>query len=547
MRRVKQVTIENYRSIQDQVVIDFPENCPVILVGENNAGKSNIIRAVDLIFGEFHPKYKDLDDFDHFNRDPRKLISIEASVSGYEGRLGRSREFSCTGFQYSRIKGTESSFNAVQSDGNPNQYVSNDLRGEISAVLVSSEQNLSYQLSYASKFTLLSKLTRAFHDRLTESPEKVDALKGMYAEIVQVFLSVPEFKAFSGSMSSIAKDVLSGMSYGLELDFSSYDPSNYYRNMRVMPKEGNDVRSFEELGTGQQQILALAFAHAYSKSFAGGDLLLILDEPESHLHPIAQRWLATNLYQMAKDGLQLIVTTHSPHFINLEFIEGLYLVRKDADGSFVTRATPSDLAAHCIAKGSDALRTTESTIVPFYNASATTSILNGLFAKKVVLVEGPTEELALPIYLQKAGLDTLQSGIDIISVGGKGNLAKWHRFFSYYGIPTYVCFDNDGKHDKDGVRRKDALKAIGIQDAEIDGLINGEDWSVGAQYCVFGKDLEKSLVAVFPEYEGLEVIVKAELGDSKPIVAREIAKRLQVEESEGWAKLTELAEAIRSL
>lgn len=546
MRRVKQITIENYRSIQDQVVIDFPENSPVVIIGENNAGKSNIIRAIDFLLGDSHPKYKDLEDFDHFNRIPSNEISIKASMSGLTNRLYYGK-FGCLGFEFSRKKGTESIYGALQDDGELNTFVSNDVRKEISSVIVNSEQSLAYQLSYATKFTLLSKLTRAFHDKLTEDPDKVDGLQGLYVDIVKIFLSVPEFRDFRGSMSSITKEVLHGMTYGLELDFSAYDPSNYFKNLRVMPMEGNDVRSFEELGTGQQQILALAFAHAYSKSFGGGDLLLILDEPESHLHPIAQRWLAANLYQMAKDGLQLIVTTHSPHFINLEFIEGLYLVRKHQDGTFVTKATASDLAAHCIAKGADASRTTESTIVPFYSASATTAILNGMFAKKIVLVEGPTEELALPIYLQKVGLDTLQAGIDVISVGGKGNLAKWHRFFSYYGIPTYVCFDNDGKHDPGGIKLKDAIKAIGIQDHEMAMLITGQDWSIGANYCVFGKDFEQSLKAIFPEYVDLELNVKAELGDSKPIVARKVAQSLTFANDQTWAKFIELAAAIKSL
>jgi putative ATP-dependent endonuclease of OLD family len=71
MPRLRQITIEGYRSISEQVVINFPENQPTVLIGENNSGKSNIIRAIELMFGEFHPKYKKLDDYDHFDRDPQ--------------------------------------------------------------------------------------------------------------------------------------------------------------------------------------------------------------------------------------------------------------------------------------------------------------------------------------------------------------------------------------------------------------------------------------------------------------------------------------------
>jgi putative ATP-dependent endonuclease of OLD family len=50
MPRIEQITIEGFRSISEQVVINFPKNKPVVLIGENNYGKSNIIRAIELMF-----------------------------------------------------------------------------------------------------------------------------------------------------------------------------------------------------------------------------------------------------------------------------------------------------------------------------------------------------------------------------------------------------------------------------------------------------------------------------------------------------------------
>lgn len=49
--KLSRIRIQNYRSIKD-TVFDFPESGILVLVGENNAGKSNIIRAIDLICGE---------------------------------------------------------------------------------------------------------------------------------------------------------------------------------------------------------------------------------------------------------------------------------------------------------------------------------------------------------------------------------------------------------------------------------------------------------------------------------------------------------------
>ena len=108
MARLKSISIENYRSIGEvPVVISFPEKSPVIFIGENNSGKTNIIRAIEVLFGEFHPKFKKLEDYEHFERNPNNKIIIDAEVSGFTHRVGRFQEFSCSGFHFTCQKSQE--------------------------------------------------------------------------------------------------------------------------------------------------------------------------------------------------------------------------------------------------------------------------------------------------------------------------------------------------------------------------------------------------------------------------------------------------------
>lgn len=552
MPRLKQITIEGFRSISDQVVINFPEDQPTVLIGENNSGKSNIIRAIELMFGEFHPKYKKLDDYDHFDRDTNNQITIEAQVSGFAGRLGRASEFSCGGFNFRAKRGSENDFAAVQAeDGGENVYVSTALREELLCVVVNSEQNLNYQLSYSTKYTLLSRVTKAFHDKLTEDEEKVNRLKGFFEEIKNTFLEVEEFNAFNTNMSALAESVLSNMTHALAFDFSAYDPSNYFKTMRVHPTENGETRAYEELGTGQQQILALSFAHAYAKSFLGQGLIFVIDEPEAHLHPLAQKWLAKQMFKMSEDGLQVILTTHSPYFIDLKYINGINLVRKSEGSTYVVSNDAQSLYDHCIATGSNPGKTQLATVVPFYANQATAHILTGFFANKIVLAEGLTEELSLPVYFSRLGFDPTEYGVEIIGVNGKGNLAKWWRLFTLYKIPTYICFDNDvrSKDDENGSRRKDALKAIGIPEADLNGVLGIDDWNISEQFCVFGTDFETTMRASFDDYAEIETEQKELLGsNSKHIIARETAKRVAIDvESVGQQRLLEVIERIKAL
>jgi putative ATP-dependent endonuclease of the OLD family len=548
MARLESLTIENFRSIQDPVTITFPRRKPAILLGENNAGKSNIIRALELMFGEFHPKFKKLEDYDHYGRCTANRISITAQVSGFQGRIGRSRS-DCSGFEFSKARNHETEYYAIQAaDGEKCAYVSGDLRDELLCIVVGSDQSLSYQLSYSSKFTLLSKVTKAFHDRLVQCDERVDRLKALFRDLRLIFHEVDEFTQFKDNMSEIAGQMLANMTHALEFDFSAYDPSNYFKSLRVHPVEGSEARSIEELGTGQQQILALSFAHAYARSFLGQGLIFVIDEPEAHLHPLAQRWLAKKMYEMADEGLQVVITTHSPFFINLEFLDGISLVRKCTSTELINR-TPSSLARHCQEQG--ATLANEDTIIPFYSGNSTPEILNGFFANKVLLVEGPTEEFSLPILLEASGFDALENGTAIISVDGKGNLAKWWRFFTCYEIPTFVCFDNDSGRDTDGRLRRDALRAIGISGEEIERLLTEDAWNISNNSCVFGEDYEATMRESFSHYADYERQARDLLGSSKPIVARAAAKMLvnavRLEVDQGWDYFRQLAEVVRAL
>ena len=103
--------------------------------------------------------------------------------------------------------------------------------------------------------------------------------------------------------------------------------ANFFHSLRVFPEEDGVIRNFEELGTGQEQLLALVFAHAYAKAFYGG-IVLVIEEPEAHLHPLAQQWLAYKINEMASDGLQIILSTHSSAFVNLLNLGGICLVKK---------------------------------------------------------------------------------------------------------------------------------------------------------------------------------------------------------------------------
>ncbi len=546
MARLETLTLKGYRSVRDEVTIHFPTGMPLVFVGENNAGKSNVVRAIDLVLGEWYAGTREPEDHDFWDRNAATgQIEIVAQLADMETPDRRGNQVEGFYWSYDPQASEKCVFRARTFDGEA--YVTNEMRDECVCVVVGTDRRLSYQLSYTSKSTLLSKLMRKFHTHLTEDQDRVDQLKQKFGELTEIFSEVAEFAGFQSELSQQFCEMFGGMSHGLQIDFSAYDPSNFFQSLRVLPTEGNTIRTFEELGTGQEQLLALAFAHAYAKAFHGG-IILAIEEPEAHLHPLAQKWLARRIRKMATDGLQILVTTHSPAFVDILGLQGLVLVSK-IDGATTTKQlTSTDLSDFCIDHGADHDRTSSETVLPFYAGSATQEILAGLFAKKIVLVEGATESLALPIYLRKVGLDVTKEGIAIVPVMGKGNLAKWWRFFTAYGIPTFITFDNDRADDRNATKRKDALKALGVDDSEARRLTATEDWLINDSACVFGTDFEGTMRCSFARYRELEGEARGSTGDSKPLTARFVAQKLALNTLDrGWTRIRELSEKLKAL
>lgn len=331
--RMRGFSVRNFRSIGNPVRIRMPERGPLVLLGENNAGKSNLIRALEIVLGETWPGSFQPEDHDYYLRN-RDFVPMEIAVDVSEvTHTSRSGWMDVCKFEWTYDPENEDdrnpSFDVLSREGG-RQWGSNATREQLSCVVVGADRRLSYQMSYASKWTLLSRLMRRFHEALVSDDERTRRLTQAFLDTVAIFNEVPEFEAFSNQLRRMATELGANLRYGLDMDFSAYDPSNYFRSLRVLPSSGGEIRDFDELGTGQEQILALAFAYAYAKAYGSADsgLVMVIEEPESHLHPLAQQWLGRKVIELCDEGVQIILTTHSSAFIDLSHPDGIVCVRK---------------------------------------------------------------------------------------------------------------------------------------------------------------------------------------------------------------------------
>lgn len=158
--------------------------------------------------------------------------------------------------------------------------------------------------------------------------------------------------------------------------------------------------------------------------------LLIIDEPELHLHPKWSNMLLNLLLELSHiNQTQFIISTHSPTFITNESYHYITRVYKDKIG--VSRC-------HTI---NGHFNTSIKDMLHIINSTNNEKIF---FADKVIMVEGITDRLVFQRILKEITDGQPQNRvIEIIEVKGKHNVDKYRQFMNNLMIPSYFITDLD--------------------------------------------------------------------------------------------------------
>ncbi|MCB4858426.1 AAA family ATPase [Sphingobium sp. PNB] len=180
--------------------------------------------------------------------------------------------------------------------------------------------------------------------------------------------------------------------------------------------------------SGEKELLTYLFA-IYALNVR--DALIIVDEPELHLHPRWQNTLFGLFERLAKStGNQFVLATHSPTFISPASIQ------------YVSRVYIEDQKSNILRLNSSGLP----------NAKHLFNVVNSqnneriFFTDKVVLVEGLSDQIffekVLNIVANKAGI-IRDSSLEIVSVGGKGLFPAYRQLLGACHVGSAIVADLD--------------------------------------------------------------------------------------------------------
>lgn len=159
--------------------------------------------------------------------------------------------------------------------------------------------------------------------------------------------------------------------------------------------------------------------------------LLVVDEPEVHLHPsLARLWLG-ELERVCRDtGRRAVVVTHEPSLVRptrAEDLRSLYYFRA---------GHPARPLADFVDE-SDENRVTSS-------LSENPELVSKLvFSPRPVLVEGPTDVAGLTVALSRTQSPEVVAQTDLVPCGGSSEVALWFEIATHAGMDVRAVADLD--------------------------------------------------------------------------------------------------------
>lgn len=392
------ISIKNYRSIFEIKNLKF-SNTLTTFIGKNNQGKSNILKAISLVFQcinlQSEPVYgrriylsRDIDyrwenDFpvQKQNRE-RYTQSTNISIALLLSEQETEDYFKSIGFHIAQKlfvsvtfeKEHKYKFELSSSGISKEKFKDTEVLLKITSWILERisfqyipairTENLADEIANNIISLELSQLAPKKREKLEEAIKQIDELQKPILRQLEKNLSstLREF------VPDIQKVSLNEKRSSLRYSRRYSDDTDFY----IKIDDGSDTM-LSQKGDGVKSLITLGMMRQKGKSGIGKGLILAIEEPESHLHPEAIRQIGVVVHDIAQNN-QVIVTSHSPLFVNRDKISDNIIV---ADNS----------ASHaCNVKQ---IRDTLGCI-------ASDNLMNADF---IIVVEGETDKLMLLKYL----------------------------------------------------------------------------------------------------------------------------------------------------
>lgn len=231
--------------------------------------------------------------------------------------------------------------------------------------------------------------------------------------------------------------------------------------------EGQFEGDLFRFGHGLQRsyLLAILQELASTTDQPNSTLVLACEEPELYQHPPQARYMSRILAELSSSSAQIMLTTHSPYFVDGRNFNNVRMVRQSGAKTTVRMTSAKQVAEKIAHANADANVPAETGMLAKIHQTLLSGVNELFFARRLILVEGLEDLAYLVTYLHLLDQfnDFHRLGCHIVPANAKNRIIRPLAIAQLLNIPTFVIFDADSdKPDKDGTRKKHEADNITI-------------------------------------------------------------------------------------
>ena len=450
------VTIKNFRNFEDISINLTNKN---VLFGMNDVGKTNFLYALRFVFDKDIRK-QNFSDTDYFKKKVETPIEIIVAIDISDVENADSQKLRA------KLKGAllsnqnivfikiQACYDQKEMVGIPVLYWGGDLNDleemkvhgtffEVDYVF-----NTIYIDAYVDLYSLFKRNANMLLVNDKEQDKEILEKIGKTCEDLNSHIAglsgikafeekiAPEYKKFRHDDISVSVK-------------SEIAVKGLYSNIVPYIKQDSDDSLYPTSGEGRKKLLVYAIYDLLSQEEEEKKInLFLIEEPENHLHRTMQIALSHTLFNDNKYNY-LFMTTHSPYV--LAEMDQVNLVRIYNETKIVSKSVlynvPSEFKSQ--------------------RKMLNRGLVEAIFADKVLLVEGPSENVLFGKVLSEINPFYEADGIYILPVGGFG-FQPYYKILDALEIFNIIKTDNDLRK----IKGKEKYSVLGF--ARLNNYINKE-------------------------------------------------------------------------
>jgi putative ATP-dependent endonuclease of OLD family len=423
MTQILKVQLQNFKRFEKFSVTFHPEIN--LLIGDNEAGKSSILTAIDIVASGSKNKVETVGLESLFNSDI--IGRFLASEKKYADLPKLFVEVYFVDQKELDLNGNNNSEGLV-CDGlrmscEPNDTLGKEIKDILSqedAIFPFEYYTISFNTFSGESYTGYRKFLKQIlidNSQINNEYATREYVKAMYSSNTKDSEKHKHKNEYRKVKDSFKGNVLAELN-GRLIDYAFGIRNTNKANLEtdLMLTEG-DI-NIENKGKGRQCFIKTEFA--LNKNSKNIDVIL-LEEPENHLSHINMKKLIGRIREST--GKQLLITTHSNMISTRLDLRNSILLNSSSATAVRLKHLPEETAR-------------------FFMKAPDNNIMEFILSKKVILVEGDAEYILMEAFFEQEGSRLEKSDVHIISVGGT-SFKRYLDIAKLLNIRTAVIRDND--------------------------------------------------------------------------------------------------------